>query len=168
MGRELGSLVATMRIERVHSHLNGMEFIQVHRLRLWKQVERIVTVVDADACRNKEGGSWLRAEFRLRLMQRGWKDGPAISRDQTNLVKDRIAVGVRFGEDSNLVRAFSYNHLASYIRDEIDVGVEILATESMEPHASPGIGTYDLVIDEVARRGRGAPAVPLVIIGVTP
>jgi hypothetical protein len=59
-------------------------------------------------------------------------------------------------------------HLAFYVRDQIDVGIEILAMKSLQSKMSSGPGCYKGELYNIIRNGRGVPAVPLVIIGVEP
>lgn len=42
-----------MRIGARYSHLNGEEFLIVHRKELWEEVQDVVTNVDASACKIK-------------------------------------------------------------------------------------------------------------------
>src|ERR1700735_3498510 len=48
------------------------------------------------------------------------------SYNQTDFVKDRIAVEVQFGKYSFVAYDLFVKHLAFYIGDQIDVGIEIL------------------------------------------
>lgn len=59
-------------------------------------------------------------------------------------------------------------HLAFYVGDAIDVGVEILPMKEMQQQMSSGPGYYEGALYDLARQGRGVPAVPLVLIGVLP
>ena len=59
-------------------------------------------------------------------------------------------------------------HLAFYVRDEIDVGIEILPMKAMQQHMSSGPGYFEGELYNVSRNGRGVPAVPLVIVGLCP
>jgi len=43
-----------VRIVALHSHLNGWEFIKVHKPHLWDEIEAIIASVDATICRTKE------------------------------------------------------------------------------------------------------------------
>ena len=42
-----------MKVAARYSHLNGEEFLLVHRRELWNEVLEIVESVDAEACRTK-------------------------------------------------------------------------------------------------------------------
>jgi len=93
---------------------------------------------------------------------------PIFSYNQTDFVKDRVAVEVQFGKYSFVAYDLFVKHLAFYVGDHIDVGVEILAMKSLQSQMSSGVGYYEGELYNVVRQGRGVPAVPLVLIGVEP
>lgn len=90
------------------------------------------------------------------------------SYNQTDFVKNRIAVEVQFGKYSFVAYDLFVKHMAFYVKNEIDCGVEILAMKSMTKDMSSGIAYYEGEIYNVIRQGRGVPAVPLIVIGVEP
>ena len=95
--------------------------------------------------------------------------GEAIfSYNQTDFVKSRVALEVQFGKYAFVAYDLFVKHLAFYVRDEIDVGIEILPMKSLQRHMSSGPGYYEGELYNVIRNGRGVPAVPLVLIGVEP
>jgi hypothetical protein len=49
----------------------------------------------------------------------------------------------------------------------IDVGVEILPMKSLQQQMSSGIGYYEGELYNLIREGRGVPAVPLILIGIS-
>ncbi len=57
-------------------------------------------------------------------------------------------------------------HLAFYVRDAIDVGIEILPMKSLQSQMSSGVPYYEGEFYNVVRQGRGVPSVPLVILGI--
>ena len=57
-------------------------------------------------------------------------------------------------------------HLAFYVGDKIDVGIEILPMKLLQSHMSSGVAYYEGELYNVIRQGRGVPAVPLIIIGI--
>lgn len=93
---------------------------------------------------------------------------PIFSYNQTDFVKSRVAIEVQFGKYSFVAYDLFVKHLAFYVRDEIDVGIEILAMKSLQSQMSSGPGYYEGELYNVIRNGRGVPAVPLVLIGVEP
>ena len=42
-----------MRIVERYSHLNGWEYIQVHKPALWVEIEKAIHSVDAESCKTK-------------------------------------------------------------------------------------------------------------------
>lgn len=93
---------------------------------------------------------------------------PIKSYNQTDFVKNRIAVEVQFGKYSFIAYDLFVKHLAFYVGDTIDVGIEILPMKSMQTQMSSGPGYYEGALYDLARQGRGVPAVPLVLIGIEP
>ena len=91
---------------------------------------------------------------------------PIFSYNQTDFVKDRVAVEVQFGKYSFVAYDLFVKHLAFYVRDEIDVGIEILPMKSLQSQMSSGVAYYEGEFYNVVRQGRGVPSVPLVILGI--
>ena len=75
-----------MKIAKLHSHLNGREWIAVHQPKLWIEIETAIKAVDAEACRSKKSeekrmqGKLVYAPieinrcFREQLADRGWSE----------------------------------------------------------------------------------------------
>lgn len=93
---------------------------------------------------------------------------PIFSYNQTDFVKNRVAVEVQFGKYSFVAFDLFVKHLAFYVRDVIDVGVEILPMKELQSGMSSGPGYYEGELYNLIREGRGVPAVPLVLVGVAP
>jgi len=93
---------------------------------------------------------------------------PIFSYNQTDFLKRRVAVEVQFGKYSFIAYDLFVKHLAFYVGNTIDVGVEILPMKEMQAQMSSGPGYYESALYDVARQGRGVPAVPLVLVGVAP
>jgi Restriction endonuclease BglII len=93
---------------------------------------------------------------------------PIRSYNQTDFVKDRVAIEVQFGKYSFIAYDLFVKHLAFYVGDQIDCGVEILPMKSMQSEMSSGPGYYEGALYDLVRQGRGVPAVPIVIIGISP
>ena len=91
---------------------------------------------------------------------------PIYSYNQTDFVKNRIAVEVQFGKYTYVAFDLFVKHMAFYVGDVIDVGVEILPMKELKAKMSTGIGYYEKELYNLIRQGRGTPAVPLVIVGV--
>lgn len=201
-----------MTVQEVYSHLNGLEYLLVHRKSLWESVLEVVRAIDATACRIKQSkekgmvGKMLYSpvemnrEFSERLGHIGWKEEritywvtkderlirrtlsmssdeqkiqienageiPILSYNQTDFVKNRVALEVQFGKYAFVAYDLSVKHLAFYVRDQIDVGIEILPMKSLQREMASGPGYYEGELYNIIRNGRGVPAVPLVIVGV--
>ncbi len=96
------------------------------------------------------------------------KKEPIPSNNQVDFVRDRVAIEVQFGKYSFVAFDMFVKHLAFYVADKIDCGVEILPMKAMQRQMSSGPGYYEWALHNFARQGRGVPAVPLVMIGVEP
>jgi len=99
--------------------------------------------------------------------------------NQTDFVKDRVAVEVQFGKYFSVAYDLFVKHLAFYVGDVIDVGVEIVPMRclsapslredgSRSRNMSTGVPWYEKELYNLIREGRGVPGVPLVLIGVAP
>lgn len=201
-----------MKIVETYSHLNGLEFLLVHKPALWDELKQVIAGIDAGACKTKVSKEKtmvgkvlyspveMNQAFKQRLGEKGWgesrvsywvtKDAKLIrktlpmepaeqkkeieaageaaiySYNQTDFVKDRVAVEVQFGKYSFVAYDLFVKHLAFYVGDQIDVGIEILLMKSMQTQMSSGVAYYEGELYNVVRQGRGVPAVPLVIVGV--
>jgi hypothetical protein len=93
---------------------------------------------------------------------------PIFSYNQTDFVKDRVALEVQFGKYSFVAYDLFVKHLAFYVRDQIDVGIEVLPMKSLQSEMSSGPPYFEGELYNVIRQGRGVPAVPLIILGIEP
>lgn len=91
-----------------------------------------------------------------------------LSYNQTDFVKQRIAVEVQFGKYSFIAYDLFVKHLAFFVGDAIDLGIEILPMKAMQEQMSSGPGYYEGALYDLARQGRGVPAVPLILLGIEP
>lgn len=203
-----------MKISEKYSHLNGLEFLLVHKPKLWNEIQSVIKAVDARNCKTKVSkektmkGKLLYSPiqmntcFKKLLQAKGWKESrvsywvtkseklirktltmspedqkeeieaagetPIFSYNQTDFVKDRVALEVQFGKYAFVAYDLFVKHLAFYVGDQIDVGVEILPMKKLQAQMSSGVPYYEGEFYNVVRQGRGVPAVPLVIIGVKP
>lgn len=201
-----------MKIQEVYSHLNGLEFLLVHKRALWKEIQQVIGAVDAQKCKTKISKEKtmkgkrlfspidMNAEFKRLLQAKRWEESrvnywvtkneklirqtlamspadqkkeiqkagetPIFSYNQTDFVKNRVAVEVQFGKYSFVAYDLFVKHLAFFVGDQIDVGVEILPMKSLQSQMSSGVAYYEGEFYNVVRQGRGVPAVPLVLIGI--
>lgn len=93
---------------------------------------------------------------------------PIRSYNQTDFVKEKVAIEVQFGKYSFIAYDLFVKHLAFYVGDKIDVGIEILPMKSLQSQMSSGPGYYEGALYDLARQGRGVPAVPLILLGIEP
>lgn len=91
---------------------------------------------------------------------------PILSYNQTDFTKDRVAIEVQFGKYSFVAYDLFVKHLAFYVGDQIDVGIEVLPMKSLQSEMSSGPGYYEGELYNIIRQGRGVPAVPLVVFGI--
>ena len=203
-----------MKIIEKYSHLNGLEFLLVHKRGLWEEIENVIKTVDAEKCKTKISkektmkGTLLYSPiemnnaFKNELSKYKWEESrvsywvtkderlirktltmpPELQKqeieshgelairsyNQTDFVKNRVALEVQFGKYSFVAYDLFVKHLAFYIGDHIDVGIEILPMKTLQAQMSSGPSYYEGELYNVVRQGRGVPAVPLVIIGIEP
>lgn len=203
-----------MKIAETYSHLNGLEFLLVHKPSLWHEIQDVISAVDARKCQTKVSNEKtmkgkllfspvdMNAEFKRLLRKHSWDESrvsywvtrseklirktlalpaeeqkreieaageaPIFSYNQTDFVKDRVAIEVQFGKYSFVAYDLFVKHLAFYVGDRIDVGVEILPMKSLQSQMSLGVSYYEGEFYNIIRQGRGVPAVPLILIGIEP
>ena len=93
---------------------------------------------------------------------------PIYSYNQTDFVNDRIAVEVQFGKYFAVAFDLFVKHLAFFVGDVIDLGVEIVPMKSLQAEMSSGVPYYEGELYNLIREGRGVPGVPLILIGISP
>ncbi|GHV48063.1 hypothetical protein AGMMS49546_38280 [Spirochaetia bacterium] len=203
-----------MKIVEKYSHLNGLEYLMVHKPELWIEIENVIKNVNAEKCKTKVSqektmkGKLLYSPvemnemFKKELSKYHWEESRVsywVTRDeklirqtltmppeeqkreiesqgeiairsynQTDFVKNRVAIEVQFGKYAFVAYDLFVKHLAFYIGNHIDVGIEILPMKTLQSQMSSGPSYYEGELYNVVRQGRGVPAVPLVIIGIEP
>lgn len=93
---------------------------------------------------------------------------PLVTYNQVDFVKDRVAVEVQFGKYFSVAYDLHVKHTFFYLRDDIDVGIEIIPTREMMRRMDTGVAWFENEVANVIREGRSNPTVPLVIIGIEP
>jgi hypothetical protein len=101
------------------------------------------------------------------LLKNGEK-APIYSYNQTDFVKDKIAVEVQFGKYSFVAYDLFVKHMLFYSGGVINLGIEILPTKNMQADMSSGVAYYEGEVYNVMRQGRNTPPVPLLILGIEP
>ena len=90
------------------------------------------------------------------------------SYNQTDFVKDRIAVKVQFGKYAFVAYDMFVKHMAFFVGDVIDVGIELLPMKELQAQMISGVAYYAAGLYDLLRQGRSTPAVPLVVVGIGP
>lgn len=203
-----------MRIAETYSHLNGLEYLLVHKPQIWKQIQDVVRTVNAEKCKtkvSKEKTKLGRVLYSPIAMNKAIKNGfgtrrwserrvnywvtkdaklirqtmhlssaeqkqqiedagetPIFSYNQTDFVSERVAVEVQFGKYSFVAFDLFVKHLAFYVGDIIDLGVEILPMKELQANMSSGVAYYEGELYNLIREGRGVPGVPLILVGIAP
>ncbi len=90
------------------------------------------------------------------------------SYNQTDFEKDRVAIEVQMGKYTFVAFDLFVKHMAFFVRDVIDVGIEIVPMKEMQAEMASGPAHYEGCLYDLLRQGRSTPAVPLVLIGIAP
>ena len=95
-------------------------------------------------------------------------EAPIFSYNQTDFVKERVAIEIQFGKYAFVAYDLFVKHLAFYVSDQIDVVIEILPMKALQSEMSSGVPYFEGEFYNVIRQGRGVPAVPLILVGIEP
>ncbi len=101
------------------------------------------------------------------LIANGEKE-PIYSYNQTDFVKDKIAVEVQFGKYAFVAFDLFVKHMLFYSGGVTNLGIEILPTKLMQSQMSSGVAYFEGEVYNVMRQGRNSPPVPLLILGIEP
>ena len=101
------------------------------------------------------------------LIEHGEKN-PIFSYNQTDFVKNKVAVEVQFGKYAFVAYDLFVKHMLFYSGGMINLGIEILPTKNMQSQMSSGSAYYEGEVYNVMRQGRNSPPVPLLILGIEP
>ena len=96
------------------------------------------------------------------------ESNPIYSYNQTDFVKNKIAVEVQFGKYAFVAFDLFVKHMLFYSGGVINLGIEILLTKVMQSQMSSGVAYYEGEVYNVMRQGRNNPPVPLLILGIEP
>jgi hypothetical protein len=109
----------------------------------------------------------LPADEQKRLIQEAGEI-PLATYNQTDFIKDRVQIEVQFGKYSFVAFDMFVKHMAFFVGDKMDVGIEILPMKTLHDEMSSGVPYYERSLYDLLRQGRSTPAVPLIVIGITP
>lgn len=90
------------------------------------------------------------------------------SYNQTDFVKDKIAIEVQLGKYFAVTYDLFVKHLSFYMGQIIDIGIEVVPTKKMQQKMSSGPPWFEKEVHNVLRHGRTNPPVPLLILGIEP
>ena len=205
-----------MRVAQKYSHLNGEEYLLVHKKPLYKEILAAIDSIDASRHKTKVSEEQrrqgemvyspgaLNKAFATYFEARHWKSqirkfyvAPKPDHDlvkkleempfedqkpfltgqnlplyysynETDFVKQRVAVEVQLGKYFAVTYDLFVKHLNFYNANLIDVGVEIVPTMAMRASMSSGPPAFEKEVHNVLRHGRTTPPVPIVILGIEP
>ena len=103
-----------------------------------------------------------------KLYQSKGEENPIYSYNQTDFVKDRVAIEVQFGKYAFVAFDLFVKHMLFYSGGVINLGIEVLPIKSLQSQMSSGIAYFEGEVYNVMRQGRSSPPVPLLIIGIEP
>lgn len=107
------------------------------------------------------------SEQRAFLQEHG-EQSPIYSYNQTDFVKEKVAIEVQFGKYAFVAFDLFVKHMLFYTGGKINLGIEILPTKNLQKEMSSGVAYYEGEVYNVIRQGRNNPPVPLLILGVEP
>ena|SRR6266700_580480 len=203
-----------MQVESMYSHLNGLEWLTVHRPDIWNEIQTAIAGVRAEQYKtkvSKEKGMVgrilyspedLNGAVKAELKNAGWEsryanfwttDDEALIREslsmqadeqkeymiragkepiqsynQTDFVKQDVHVEVQLGKYAFIPYDLFVKHMAFYTAGTIRVGIEIVPSKNLQREMSSGPGYFEKALYDLVRLGRGVPAMPLVLLGVSP
>ena len=203
-----------MKIANIYSHLNGYEFMIVHKPELWQELTTSLNSVNANdytkisKAKPSFGHTFydqkaLNNAIKDILTPLGWNEvrtpyyvssdintlreisgvrdkdiqkqiienngfEPMKTFNQVDFVKDRVAIEVQFGKYFSVAYDLHVKHTFFFLRNDIDVGIEIIPTRAMCRKMDTGVAWFENEVANVVREGRSNPTVPLIMIGIEP
>ncbi len=164
--------VNAMRIASQYSHLHGREYLLVRRPDIWREIETVVHGVNAirqgtvsHTCSRTGQRSDLGDTLRGGFVAKGWRN-PKRPQGRTRYVKSRVGLEICVGEAPHGCSDMLAEHLASFVFDEIDVGVRVAPMEALRKELGTGTWSFEQGLEDIRRYPRGQPAVPLALVGI--
>lgn len=203
-----------MKVANLYSHLNGYEYLLVHKKELWEEIVSAINTIDpnnytkASKAKPSFGKIFydqklINKEFEKILFPLDWKSvvtpyyvcedietdkiianyrdreeqkkiiekygfTPMSTNNQVDFVKDRVACEVQFGKYFSVAYDLHVKHTFFFLRDDIDVGIEIIPTKKMSNKMDTGVAWFENEVTNVIREGRSNPTVPIVMVGIEP
>lgn len=153
-----------MKIGQIYSHLNGVEFLMVHKPALWKEIQNAIELVNADQAfekiskeKTREGKTLyspkkLNQLFKHEFSKTGWKEAKTAYFVSKDLQTARETVNI---EDNQLQKqailnkgfqAFRTYNQVDFVKDRIAIEVQFGKYFSVQ---------YDLHVKHTFFYGRG-------------
>jgi hypothetical protein len=143
-----------MKVIATHSHFNGLEFVLVHRVPVWKQLME---------CIEKQAGSELVGMPPSTLLEAsGWSQLGA--EHAGTFLKDGVALRFCFDLRGPALEVEFDRLVASYRNFEFDVCILIFAGDNHKSRT----GNTEKTLRVLRKRGRNGFVVPLILLGVAP
>ncbi|HCS38738.1 MAG TPA: restriction endonuclease [Anaerolineaceae bacterium] len=89
------------------------------------------------------------------------------SYNQTDFVKEKIAVEIQLGKYFAVTYDLFVKHLSFYNAGIINLGIEIVPSKELQTEMSSGVPFFEKEVHNVLRHGRTTPPVPIIIFGVS-
>lgn len=157
----------TMKGTKLYSPVNlNKEFNKNFQARNWKE-SRYSYYITLNRELMEKSILMTSSEQKKFLIDSGEKK-PIFSYNQTDFIKDKIAVEVQFGKYPFVAYDLFVKHMLFYSGGFINLGIEILPTKKMQAQMSSGVAYYEGEVYNVMRQGRNSPPVPLLILGIEP
>lgn len=144
----------------------NVKFNQAFKMRDWSE-SRYNYYITLNRKLMEESISMSAKEQKAYLVAQGEKN-PVYSYNQTDFVKDKVAVEVQFGKYAFVAFDLFVKHMLFYSGGVINLGIEILPTKKMQSEMSSGVAYFEGEVYNVMRQGRNSPPVPLLILGIEP
>lgn len=203
-----------MKIYKTYSHLNGEEYLLVHKRNLYDEIRSVINSIDASKYKTKVSKEKrkvgnklyspveLNKAFSEKLVALGWagrrrdyyvsdkyeivkviesmtfekqkeylisnKEPLIYSFNQTDFVKEGVAIEVQLGKYFAVAFDLFVKHLSFFNAGVINVGVEIVPSKELQEQMSSGPPFFEKEVHNILRHGRNSPAVPIIMIGVSP
>ena len=90
------------------------------------------------------------------------------SYNQTDFVKDQVAIEIQFGKYLAVPYDLFVKHLSFYNVRIINVGIEVVPSKKLQQQMSSGVPFFEKEVHNVLRHGRNTPAVPIIVLGIEP
>ena len=203
-----------MKIANIYNHLNGYEYLLIHRKKQWEEIVNAIESIDAnDFIKTSKAKptfgkklydqKTINKKFKEYLYPLEWKSITTqyyVTKDietakeianirnkeeqkryieekgfeamrtnnQVDFVKDKVAVEVQLGKYFSVAYDLHVKHTFFFLRNDIDVGIEIIPTRNMCIKMDTGVSWFENEVANVIREGRSNPTVPIVIVGIEP